>query len=132
MKIKVLFGILLSIFGLGAGVLEWVRSGLATPFPMLGLAATAIGLYLIADGLRKRRPKTVRKEDIMIGTLLTAVIGGAILATELKKRLEGGNVSREEIDKALMQLELLRAQGRVPPGKYAELKEILENAKLRA
>jgi len=31
-----------------------------------------------------------------------------------------------------MQLELLRAQGRVPPGKYAELKEILENAKLRA
>jgi len=132
MKIKVLFGILLSIFGLGAGVLEWVRSGLATPFPMLGLAATAIGLYLIADGLRKRQPKTVRKEDIMIGTLLTAVIGGTILATELKKRLEGGNVSREEIDKALMQLELLRAQGRVPPGKYAELKEILENARRRA
>jgi len=132
MKIKVLFGILLSIFGLGAGVLEWVRSGLATPFPMLGLAATAIGLYLIADGLRKRQPKTVRKEDVMIGTLLTAVIGGAILATELKKRLEGGNVSREEIDRALMQLELLRAQGRVPPGKYAELKEILENARRRA
>ena len=132
MKIKVLFGILLSIFGLGAGVLEWVRSGLATPFPMLGLAATAIGLYLIADGLRKRQPKTARKEDVMIGTLLTAVIGGAILATELKKRLEGGNVSREEIDRALMQLELLRAQGKVPPGKYAELKEILENARRRA
>jgi len=132
MRAKVVLGILFLIFGLGAGVLEWVISGLAAPFPTLGLAATAVGLYLIADGLRRRQRETVRTEDVAIGALLAAAIGGTILASELKKRMERGNVSREEIDKALMQLELLRAQGRVPPEKYAELKAILENARRRA
>jgi hypothetical protein len=99
---------------------------------MLGLAATAIGLYLIADGLRKRQPSPLRREEVAIGALLAAVIGGTLLASDLKKRVEGGSVSKEEIDKALMQLELLRAQGKVPPEKYAELKAILENARRRA
>jgi hypothetical protein len=96
---------------------------------MLGLAATAIGLYLIADGLRRRRPKAVSKEEVAIGALLAAVVGGTILASELKKKVEGGGVPREEIDRALAQLELLRAQGKVTPEKYAELKTILESAR---
>ena len=132
MNVKVVVGILLLIFGLGSGVIEWLRSGLATPYPMIGLAATAIGLYLIASGLRRRQPRTVSREEVAIGALLTAVIGGTLLASELKKRVEGGSVSKEEIDKALMQLELLRAQGKVPPEKYAELKAILESARRRA
>jgi hypothetical protein len=132
MNVKVVVGILLLIFGLGGGVIEWLRSGLATPYPMLGLAATAIGLYLIADGLRKRQPSPLRREEVAIGALLAAVIGGTLLASDLKKRVEGRSVSKEEIDKALMQLELLRAQGKVPPEKYAELKAILENARRRA
>jgi hypothetical protein len=129
MNVKVVVGILLLIFGLGGGVIEWLRSGLATPYPMLGLAATAIGLYLIADGLRKRQPKIVSKEEVAIGALLAAVVGGTILASELKKKVEGGGVPREEIDRALAQLELLRAQGKVTPEKYTELKTILESAR---
>jgi len=131
-NVKVVVGILLLIFGLGSGVIEWLRSGLATPYPMIGLAATAIGLYLIASGLRRRPPRTVSREGVAIGALLAAVIGGTLLASELKKRVEGGSVSKEEIDKALMQLELLRAQGKVSPEKYAELKAILESARRRA
>jgi hypothetical protein len=131
-NVKVVVGILLLIFGLGSGVIEWLRSGLATPYPMIGLAATAIGLYLIASGLRRRPPRTVSREEVAIGALLAAVIGGTLLASELKKRVEGGSVSKEEIDKALMQLELLRAQGKVSPEKYAELKAILESARRRA
>jgi len=132
MNAKVVLGILLLIFGLGGGVIEWLKSGLATPYPMLGLAATALGLYLIADGLRKRRPKTVSREEVAISALLAAVVGGTLLASELKKRMEGGGISREEINQALAQLELLRAQGKVTPEKYAELKAILESARRRA
>jgi hypothetical protein len=132
MNAKVVLGILLLIFGLGGGVIEWLKSGLATPYPMLGLAATALGLYLIANGLRKRRPKTVSREEVAIGALLAAVVGGTLLASELKKRMEGGGISREEINQALAQLELLRAQGKVTPEKYAELKAILESARRRA
>jgi len=132
MNAKVVLGILLLIFGLGGGVIEWLKSGLATPYPMLGLAATALGLYLIADGLRKRRPKTVSREEVAISALLAAVVGGTLLASELKKRMEGGGISREEINQALAQLELLRVQGKVTPEKYAELKAILESARRRA
>jgi len=97
MNVKVIVGILLLIFGLGGGVVEWFRSGLATPYPMLGLAATAVGLYLIADGLKKRQSKTVSREGVAIGTLLAAVVGGTLLASELKKKVEGSSVSKEEI-----------------------------------
>ena len=131
MNLKVIVGIILFIFGLGTGVIEWLRSGLATPYPMIGLAATAIGLYLIIDGLRKRQPRVVSKEEVAIGALLAAVVGGTLLASELKKRVESRGVPKEEVEKALAQLELLRAQGKVTPEKYAELKAILESARRR-
>jgi hypothetical protein len=131
MNLKVIVGMILFFFGLGAGVIEWLRSGLATPYPMIGLAATTIGLYLIIDGLRKRQPRVVSKEEVAIGALLAAVVGGTLLASELKKKVDSAGVPKEEVEKALAQLELLRAQGKVTPEKYAELKAILESARRR-
>lgn len=134
MNIKVIAGIILVVLGIGSGVLEWFKSGFAAPYPAVGLIMTAIGIYLIINGLRKRKtgllslPKgSLPKEDVTLAALLLGIIGGTIAISKLKER--ASSVSREEIDEALKQLELLRVQGKITPDKYQELKTVLESAR---
>lgn len=131
MNIKVILGILLIVIGLGSGVYEWLLTGLLGPFPVLGLAMTLVGAYLLIDGLRRRRPKTVSREELTLGALLFAVLAGTVAIAELKKRAESGKVSEREIEEGLIQLEILRSQGKIPPERYRELKAILESARKR-
>ena len=127
MSIKAIIGIILVILGIGSGVLEWLRTGFATPYPALGLIMTAVGTYLVIDGLRRRAKPSLPRGDVTMAALLLGVIGGTVALAKLKER--ASSVSREEIEEALKQLELLRLQGRITPERYRELKAILESAR---
>ncbi|MEM1632411.1 MAG: hypothetical protein QXX83_09810 [Thermofilum sp.] len=129
MNIKVLIGLILIIVGLGSGVYEWILAGFLAPIPVIGLSISLVGLYLLIDGLRRRRPRTISKEELTIGALLSAVIAGTIAISELKKRVESKTVTQREIEEGLQQLELLRLQGKISPEKYREYKAILESAR---
>ncbi|MEM2790793.1 MAG: hypothetical protein QW075_02990 [Thermofilaceae archaeon] len=124
-----MFGLILIVVGLGSGVYEWIMAGFLAPFPVLGLSMTLVGLYLLIDGLRRRRPRTISREELTIGALLSAVVAGTIAMSELKRRAESGSVTQREIEEGLQQLELLRIQGKISPEKYREYKAILESAK---
>ncbi|MEM0460171.1 MAG: hypothetical protein QXZ31_09925 [Thermofilaceae archaeon] len=127
MSLKVLVGILLLVAGLGMGVLEWFTAGLAGPYPLAGLAATAIGAYLIVDGLRGRR-SGVKGEDLLAAAGVTAgVIAGTLLIEELRKRqAKMSDMEILELEKAL---EEARLTGRIPLQKYLEYKAELERIK---
>jgi len=129
MNLKVIVGILTVLAGLGAGVIEWVRGGFTGNYPLLGLALIVIGAYLIIDGIRRKpKPKiTVSKEVLGIAGLLAAVIAGTMAIEQFKSKQK--SLSNEEILSLERQLEDLRAQGKVPPDKYAELKIAIEDLK---
>lgn len=128
MNVKVLLGILLVVFGLGFGVIEWVRSGLAGPYPMIGLAASAIGVYLIVDGIRKKRTQQITGGDIIpLAGIMAGMIAGTLLIDELRKRQS--KLSNQEILELERMLEEARIQGKVTTQKYIELKTELENIK---
>jgi len=129
MNLKVIAGILMVIAGLGAGVIEWVRGGFAGNYPFVGLALTVLGAYLIVDGIRKKpKPKVaVSKEALSIASLLGAVIAGTMAIEQFKRRQK--SLSDKDILSLEEQLENLRAQGKVPPDKYMELKVMIEDLK---
>ena len=55
MNLKALVGILFVVAGLSMSVLERLTAGLAGSYPLVGLAAKAIGAALIVSGFRERR-----------------------------------------------------------------------------
>lgn len=130
MSIKVLAGILLFIAGLGLGVIDWVRGGFSGTYPLLGLAVSAVGVYLIADGLRRRAsPRVSGKEVMTAAGLMAGIIAGTLLVSELKRRQS--KLSPQEILELEKMLEEARITGKVSPQKYAQLKAELEDIKRR-
>ena len=129
MKLKILLGILLTVVGLGMGVVEWLTAGFAGPYPFLGLAAAAVGVYLIIDGLRGgRRGRGVKGEDILSAAgIMAGVVAGVLLIEEFRKRQ--ARMSDEEILKLEGMLEEARLTGRIPPQKYLEYKAEIERIK---
>ncbi|MEZ0345549.1 MAG: hypothetical protein ABWK01_03280 [Infirmifilum sp.] len=130
MNLKVVAGIILVVGGLGLGVIEWLRSGFTTPYPMGGLAATAIGIYLIADGLRRKPSKQLPitgQEALTAAGLIAGVIGGTLLVEHLRGRQS--KISNQELLELERQLEEARLLGRIPPDKYAVFKAEIESIK---
>lgn len=130
MSFKVLIGILLLIFGLGTGVVEWVTKGFTGPYPFVGLALSAVGLYLMASGLRRKRASIVGgKEVITAAGVIAGVAAGTLLVETLRKRQS--KLSDREILELEKMLEEARLTGKITPQKYVELKAELENIKRR-
>lgn len=136
MNLKIIAGIVLFFLGLGAGVWEWIRSGLATPLPLVGLILSALGLYLIISGARTKKKGISTIEAV--STPVAAVVGfalGTIAYKELTKYFEQRSVQQqltlsqvEEIDKKIDELYI---QGRLDSERYRKAKELVMQLKTR-
>jgi hypothetical protein len=129
--LKSLIGALLFIFGLGAGVYNWLLTGFSSPFPFLGIALCLIGIYLIYSDLRKKK-KTLDKTVVDIAALLAGVVGGIIAVEKLKSKLESTKLKVTQINELEAQLEGLHTQGRISNEKYLEIKSMIEELKRRS
>jgi len=130
MKIRLLLGAILVLFGLYVGVYEWILAGLTGTPLILSILLLSIGALLIASSLfskKKRKKPTVSKETLTIASLLAATVGGIIAAEMLKQKEK--SLSNEEILKLETELETLRAQGKVSEEKYQELKSLIVEIK---
>lgn len=131
MNWKAIIGIILLIVGLGAGVLDWVRVGLAGNIPVLGLVSCVIGGYLVITGLFKKK----KKEPKILGELgkIGAVTAGFIIGTiayekfseYLKDRTAKQSVSDEELINLEKKLDLLYLNQEIEPEKYAKAKTLI-------
>jgi hypothetical protein len=129
-----ILGIILAVLGLGSGVWSWFLTGLAGPFPAIGLIMFLIGLYLIISDLRK--PKTTPTDIVTAGAgLLVSYAAGKIVYDQIQKFFEEKEKEKRLTYEQILALERkvdeLYLQGKMPPERYNRSKQLIAQLKQR-
>ena len=134
-SIKAILGIVLMIAGLGLGVWDWLRSGLAGVFPYIGLIITAVGAYLFFSSMfSKPKESAITKAAVTAGGVAVGAAIGTLAFQKLMEYVEErrrSEISPQEIAEIDRRLDELYRTGELDPERYKEAKALIYELKVK-
>ena len=123
------------ISGLGLGVWDWLRSGLAGVFPYIGLIITAVGAYLFFSSIfSKPKESAITKAAVTAGGVAVGAAIGTLAFQKLMEYVEErrrSEISPQEIAEIDRRLDELYRTGELDPERYKKAKALIHELKVK-